>query len=77
MSTQITVREVNEHIFQEFKAQAVRKGLTLGAALDLAMEQFLQDKETKQFLFTTLKPISWGKGTEKTSEDVDRILAGK
>jgi len=71
-AVQITVRDVNPAVFQEFKASAVRKGLKLGSALSLAMEKFLSQEP--KLRFTSLKPISWGPGTEHVSEDVDKIL---
>ena len=76
MAIQITVREVDEGVFREFKAEATKQGLTLGSAITLAMEKFHNDLRKKK-KFTSLKPISWGKGTEKVSEQVDEILYGE
>lgn len=45
MKTQITVRDVDEKVFREFKAEAVRHGLTLGTAITLAMKKYLQDSK--------------------------------
>lgn len=76
MGIQITVRDVNTEVFREFKAEAVKRGLTLGSALTIAMERFGAELGKKKHTFTTLKPISWGKGTKYTSEEVDTILYG-
>ena len=77
MGTQITVREVNPEVFREFKAEATRHGMTVGTALTLAMLQFKQELRRKKKKFTSWKPVSWGKGTEQVSEEVDEILYGE
>lgn len=77
MGTQITVRDVDEDIFREFKAEAIRHGLTLGSALTLAMKKFRSELLKKKLKFTSLQPVAWGKGTEKVSEEVDKILYGE
>ena len=76
MGTQITIRDVDRKVFREFKADATKRGLKLGSALTLAMEKFRTEIRGKKPVFTTLKPVSWGKGTERVSEQVDEILAG-
>jgi hypothetical protein len=76
MATQITVRDVDEHVFREFKAEAVKQGMTLGTALTLAMEKFRSTLSGKRTKLTSLKPSAWGKGTEHVSEEVDEILYG-
>ncbi|MBI4016448.1 MAG: hypothetical protein HY363_02025 [Candidatus Aenigmarchaeota archaeon] len=75
MSLQVTVRDVNEEVFKEFKANAVQRGLKLGSALTLAMEKFMSQKRKTKF--TALKPVAWGKGTEHASDEVDSILYGE
>ena len=75
--TQITVRDVDQEVFREFKAEAVKRGLTMGSALTLAMEKFKAELTKKRQKFTALKPVSWGKGTEQVSEEVDKILYGE
>jgi hypothetical protein len=73
---QITVRDVDQEVFREFKADATKQGLTLGKALTLAMKTFhMKTSKTKKF--SSLKPIYWGEGTEQVSENVDEILYGK
>jgi hypothetical protein len=73
MKTQITIREVDKGIFQEFKAEAVRRGMTLGEAATFAMANFRSGRRKK---FSEWVPVSWGKGTEHTSEQVDEVLYG-
>ncbi|MBI2667027.1 hypothetical protein HYX13_05430 [Candidatus Woesearchaeota archaeon] len=77
MGIQITVREVNQQVFREFKADAVKNGLTLGSALTLAMEKFRGELTKKKYLFTSLViPTPWGKDMRRVSEKVDEILYG-
>lgn len=76
MGVQITVREVDKNVFQEFKLEAMRQGLTVGTALTLAMEKFRSELEKKQKL-RLWKPVSWGDGTEHVSEKMDDILYGE
>lgn len=76
MLKQITVRDVDPKIFQEFRAAAVDKQMKVGIALTLAMKKFLEELLEKKQKFTLLKPVSWGAGTEKVSEEVDKILYG-
>ena len=74
----ITIRDVDENIFRRFKAEAVKEGIQLGRALTRAMKFWLkrktQVKPKKNLL--ELKPFDWGKGTERSSIEVDQILYG-
>ena len=77
VKTQITVRHVDEDVFKEFKANTVKKGMKLGQSLTLAMSEWLdEEKEIQKFSLLDLKPFKWGKGTEKTSKEIDKILYG-
>jgi len=74
---QLSVREVDEKIFREFKAEAVREGFPVGGALNLAMKMWVEKAEKKpKMSILNLKPASWGKGTEKLSEESDTVLYG-
>ena len=73
----MTVRDVDPHVFREFKADAVRKRLKLGTALTLAMEKFRADLREKKVKFTDWRPVRWGKGTKHVSEQTDEILYGE
>ncbi len=72
---QLSVRDVDEKVFREFKAAAVRNKVKLGGALTLAMMKFRQELDRKR-KFTDFKPTKWGKGSEHVSEQVDEILYG-
>ena len=72
---QLSVKEVDEKVFREFKAEAVRDGMKVGQALTLAMQFWIQKVEKKPKLsLIDLKPRDWGKGTERLSEESDSVL---
>lgn len=72
---QVSIKNVDEHVFREFKAESVREGLKVGNALTLAMQLMLEKKEKKpKMSILDFKPRAWGKGTEKTSEEIDKIV---
>ena len=72
---QITIKNVQEHIFREFKAESVREGLKVGDSLTLAMRLWLEKSRKKPKLsLLDIKPRDWGKGTEKLSEEIDRSV---
>ena len=76
MKTQVTIRDVDSEVFKMFKAEAIKKGLTLGSALTIAMLKFRKELTGKKLKFSDLKPVDMGKGTEHVSEEVDSILYG-
>ncbi len=76
-TTQITVKEVNEEIFRELKAAAVRNKMTVGATLSLAIETWLSQLKKKKGNLSELKSINWGPGTEHLSEQIDEIIYGE
>ena len=45
----IAIRDVDQDTFQEFKATAVRRGLKIGQALTLAMENFMSQQKRGKF----------------------------
>ena len=72
---QLSVKNVKDEIFREFKAESVREGLKVGESLTLAMKLWLEKNEKKpKMSLLNLKPRDWGKGTERTSEEIDKIL---
>ncbi len=75
----ITIRDVDDIVFRNFKAEAVRDNTTLGNAVTMAMklwlEQYKEDRRKKRNLME-LRPFDWGKGTESSSLEVDEILYG-
>jgi hypothetical protein len=72
---QMSVKNVEEKVFRDFKAESVREGLNVGKALTLAMKMWLENKHRKPKLsLLKFEPNDWGKGTEMTSEEIDKIL---
>ena len=73
-----TIRNVNKKLFADLKAEAVIEGLTVGEALTMAIYEWVEKRKTKKrkLNFLDLKPVSWGKGTEKTSKEIDNIVYG-
>jgi len=76
----IAVRDVDENVFREFKAEAVREGVSVGKILTMAMrlwmERVKKKKKVKRSLLD-LKPFDWGEGTENSSEEIDATLYGE
>ena len=73
----ITVRDVNDEVFRDFKAEATKQGMTVGQALTFAMMKFKGELGKPKEKFSSLKPTSWGKGTEYLSEKMDDVLYGE
>ncbi len=76
----ITIRGVDEKVFRKFKAEAVKDGARLGSALTRAMRFWLSKKgkeKRPEKSLLELKPIDWGKGTERSSVEIDEILYGE
>ena len=74
---QISVRDVNKEVFNEFKALTVKRRMKLGQALTMVMMESLnEEKVIPKKRLLEMKPFNWGKGTEKTSKEIDKILYG-
>lgn len=79
MSKAISIRGVDERIFRRFRAKTIEKRMRAGEALTMAMMNWLQDENRKRLNpanLLKLKPFDWGKHTEKTSKEIDKILYG-
>ena len=81
--TFIGVRDVDEDTFRKFRAMTIEEKMKLGFALTLAMRKLLEERKKKEKAannkikhLLTVKPFDWGQGTEKTSEEIDKILYG-
>lgn len=75
----VTFRGVDEEVLRKFKAKAIEERMKMGEALTLAMIKWLEEEKKERINprnLLKLKPFDWGKGTEKTSKEVDEILYG-
>ena len=70
---QVSIKNIDERTFREFKAKSAIEGISVGKALTLAMGLLLEQKREKKMSLLNLKPKDWGKGTEKLSEEIDEI----
>ena len=74
----ITVRNVDEEVLRKFKAVITVDKMKMGQALTKAMKDWIRQKERSERIdsspFFKFKPFDWGKGTEKTSKEIDDIL---
>jgi len=71
---QLSVKNVDDKVFRKFKAESVKEGITVGKTLTMAMESWLEKTQGKKMSILNFKPVAWGKGTEKTSEEIDKGL---
>jgi len=72
---QMSIKGIEKDVFREFKAESVREGLNVGKAMTLAMKLWLESKHKKpKMRLLEFKSTDWGKGTEKTSEEINEII---
>ena len=77
--TFIAVRNVDAKTFNKFKVLSTEEQIKLGVALTIAMQYFINERESLQKNknmqdFLSIKPIDFGPNTERTSEEIDEIL---
>lgn len=81
MVTDVTIRNVNPEFWREFKASAIKKGLSVGEAINLALKTFTMETEAKktkkQKEIWDLEPVAFsGPDAEHLSENIDNVLYG-
>lgn len=81
--TFIGVRDVDEETFRRFRARALAEKIKLGDALTMLMIKYLKEKEKRKeehwkkvLALAEAKPLNFGPGNERLSEQVDEILYG-
>ena len=77
--TFVGIRNVDEETFRKFRSLAIERKMKIGEALNIAMKNMItnKNKEGKKKLgIINIKPLDFGKGTENSSEEIDRILYG-
>jgi hypothetical protein len=72
-----SVRNLNPRLYKRLRAFALQENISVGTALNIAIESLLnqkskQKKDPRKLLQIT--PFDWGKGTENTSTEVDTII---
>ncbi len=73
----ITFRNVDKEVLQNFKAEAVRENKTFGNALSEALRMWLEHKkfaQKKKMKLSDSKPLSFRSGTHNLSGRIDDIL---
>jgi hypothetical protein len=76
----LVVRNANKQVYKRFKQKAVEEEMSIGTALNEAMEQWLEAKESRKKPdprnLLKAKPVDFGKGSENLSTTLDEILYG-
>ncbi len=74
-----TIRNLDEHAYRRLKAHAALHDLTVGEAINQAIEVYLSQaiKFEKTGSFADLPSADFGPGNEDLSERVDEILYGE
>ncbi len=74
----ITIRNVDEEVLRKFKAVITLDKMKMGQALTKAMKEWIRLKEISKKIDSSslfkIKPFDWGRGTEKTSSEIDEII---
>ncbi len=70
---QLSVKNVTEKIFREFKAQAVLEDLPVGEALTQAMKLWMSRSKKPKLHFMDMKTFN---GPRRLSEEIDEVLYG-
>lgn len=72
----ISVRNVNDAIFEKFKREAKLRNMNLGEAITEAMSYWMKKDAKKRLKLHELPTFDFGPGSENLSENVDEILYG-
>ena len=73
----LTIRGLNDRVYRRFKARAVEEGMRMGDAVTQAMELWIRETTKRPgSKLTDIETFDWGKGTEKTSSEIDELLYG-
>lgn len=76
----LVVRNTDKQLYKRFKQKAVEDDISVGTALNEAMEQWLDGRGAKKKpdprILLKVKPIDFGKGSENLSTTLDEVLYG-
>lgn len=72
----VTIRNIDEEAYQRLQNWAALQGIGIGEALSrLVFEHaHLPGEGRRKSSIWSLKPWDWGPGTERTSEEIDKIV---
>lgn len=73
-----TIRNLDEKVYRELKAYAALSGKTIGEVLNEAIHAYLGRSVPlpKTGSLSNLAPKRYAKGTERLSEEIDRVAYG-
>ena len=71
---QVTIKNVDENVFSELKAEAARKKLSVGVALSLAVGKWLSELKKPILPLTKWKTVKGSVKTRFLSEQLDSVL---
>lgn len=81
MKNDITaIRGIDREILRKFRAKSIEERMKMGDALTVAMKRWIKEERGEKVSprhLIWVKPFDWGKGTEKTSIEIDKILYGR
>ncbi|HIH22585.1 TPA: hypothetical protein HA238_02570 [Candidatus Micrarchaeota archaeon] len=75
----VTLREFDDRLYRELKAEAARDDITIVEALAQAVTVWLAThthKKKKKSVFD-YKPVDFGASSEKSSREIDEVLYGE
>ena len=74
------IRGIDDDTYRRFRERALEERLKVGKALTLAMREWIRKEKKRKMInprnMLKMKPFDWGKGTERTSKEIDEILYG-
>ncbi len=80
----IGIRDVDEKTFQQFKEISAAERAKLGQMITFAMRKIIEEKKRKKqnhwravATLANSKPLDFGPGSERLSEQIDEILYGE
>lgn len=75
----VTLRDFDDELYKELKSEAIKDDITVAQALKKAVATWLslhKHKKKKKSVFD-YKPVDFGPGSEKSSQEIDEVLYGK